>query len=263
MFGPKKKEEKQSEEKPIIYHDVYYMGGHILYPEPFPTAVVLWKHALEVKPDLYKDAAIVMRYEEIKEQQHEQNRAQKISDLSPSAVKATAGYLSDFVVMGHRHSFYVYLTGMIFYYGISLKSASEIVTLLCNVTNDEEKKSRLETLRLTYEKGLKGIPLKGGKSLADLISTTVSQYSRNKNMEAAKVTLEILRKIWSKDISIVAEPDEEGRKKLSQQVIEMLRPIISLLFKDGSDTAFAAIKTVLIGGGDINTLETKQQQIEI
>jgi hypothetical protein len=51
-----------------------------------------------------------------------------------------------------------------------------------------------------------------------------------------------LKGIWSKDIKIESE-DEEGKKKLSQKVIEILRPRISLLFKDGSDTPFAAINT--------------------
>ena len=160
-------------------------------------------------------------------------------DLSPGGIKASAGYLSDLVVQGHRHWFHNYLGGMMFYCQISFESASEVVSLLCDMTTDREKDSRLRSLELTYAKGKMGKALRGSTSLAGLIVNTVPSFREVENPSAAgKTIMDILKTIWQGDIkaNVVTDPDED--KKLSQRVIESLRPAISLLFKDDSDTAF-------------------------
>jgi hypothetical protein len=81
MFGRKKvkDKQKQQEEDLLVYWDVYYMGGHPLYPKPFPASVVICNHQLEVKSDVFKDdAEIVMRYGKIK----------NMTNLSDSQVRA-------------------------------------------------------------------------------------------------------------------------------------------------------------------------------
>jgi len=180
--------------------------------------------------------------EEVQEGSEEEKKKVQLYDLTKGGVRATVGYLSDLIQIGYRHYFYMYLSGWMFYHRISFESAFEIVSSLCDVTGDEEKEDRIETLRLTYEKGLQDEPLKGGGSLVKLIESEVEEYRDNK--EGLKNLFLLLLTIWSKDIALNGGPSDDGEdKKLSQKVIEMLRPWMASLFKDGSDTAFAAINT--------------------
>ncbi|MGC1133444.1 MAG: hypothetical protein WA941_11510 [Nitrososphaeraceae archaeon] len=68
MFGRKKVKDKQKQrkEKPVVYWDVDYVGGHIIYPEGFNASIVLWNHQMKIKHDTFDDADMVIRYEKIK-----------------------------------------------------------------------------------------------------------------------------------------------------------------------------------------------------
>lgn len=81
--------------------------------------------------------------------------------LSPSVIKATAGYFSEFVTKGYRNEFYLRFSGMMFHSRISEESAAQIIAELCAKTNDEESRARQITLTATYEKGFDGEEIEG------------------------------------------------------------------------------------------------------
>lgn len=119
--------------------------------------------------------------------------------LSPSIIKATAGYLSEFVTEGYRNEFYLRFSGMIFHSRISEKSAAQIIAELCAKTNDEESMARQITLTATYEKGFDGEEIEGAPKLAELIGQDIF---------SATLLLDNLKFMWRTDRKATQEKEE-------------------------------------------------------
>ena len=106
-----------------------------------------------------------------------------------------------------------------FFAGIALSSAKEIVQGLCDTTKDEETKERIKTLEYTYQRGIEGKKIEGAPPLVKLLSNT----NKNLNEYQAMIFVENLKSIWNNDkktkadsnskISKVKEENKEKDKK--------------------------------------------------
>jgi replicative DNA helicase Mcm len=90
--------------------------------------------------------------------------------LSDKTVKITIDYLSSYYEEGDRNNFALPFAGTAFHSNLSEETAISIMAGICEKTNDiDEKKSRINTIQTTYKKGINGIEITGGPTLAELI----------------------------------------------------------------------------------------------
>ena len=137
--------------------------------------------------------------------------------LSPSIIKATAGYLSEFVTKGYRNDFYLRFSGMMFHSRISEESATQILAELCAKTNDEESMARQITLTATYEKGFDGEEIEGAPKLAELIANKIA----GQDIFSATLLLDILKFMWRTDRK--AKRQREQTQLVNKSVSEAKR----------------------------------------
>lgn len=137
--------------------------------------------------------------------------------LSPSIIKATAGYLSEFLTKGYRNEFYLRFSGMMFHSRISEESATQIIAELCAKTNDEESMARQITLTATYEKGFDGEEIEGAPKLAELIANKIA----GQDIFSATLLLDNLKFMWRTDRK--AKRQREQTQLVNKSVSEAKR----------------------------------------
>ena len=139
-----------------------------------------------------------------KKQKNKDRVIKNLVVLSPSIIKATAGYLSEFVAKGYRNSFYICFSGMLFHSRISEGSAAQIIGALCAISADEESRSRQSTLTATYEKGFNGEEIEGAPKLAELIADKTA----GQDVFSATLLLDNLKYIWRTDRKVIQQKEE-------------------------------------------------------
>jgi hypothetical protein len=156
-------------EDPEFRYSAVGITDHILTNEIlYDLLVEMFKDCL-VNGKVVDDNTTTTKEEKKNHNSNKENKKRKNKDrviknqiiLSPSIIKATAGYLSEFVAKGYRNNFYVCFSGMLFHSRISEESAAQIIAGSCAKTNDEESRSRQFTLTATYEKGFDGEEIEG------------------------------------------------------------------------------------------------------
>ena len=100
------------------------------------------------------------------------NRAENslFKNLEVSKVTEIVSVLKEHYRAGSRDEMIFGITGLLFKNRVSLPSAKEIISTLCDSTNDEEKTSRLEVLKNTYMKGLNGEELKATSQVLKVLT---------------------------------------------------------------------------------------------
>ena len=128
-------------------------------------------------------------------------------DLTPQTIQISIDHLLPFYIDGDRNNFVFSFSGTAFHSHLSEESASSIVEGICDRTSDNEKQNRLVTVHSTYKNGIKGRCITGAPSLADLLGR-IKGY----NQSFVNGSIDILKKLWQKDISNKGNQDSENNK---------------------------------------------------
>lgn len=92
------------------------------------------------------------------------------NNLSDETIQTSVEYLKPYYKKDLRNSFALPFSGATWYVDVSEESALKILSGICDATNDDEKRSRLEVVSRTYERGYNGQPIQGGPTLVQIIS---------------------------------------------------------------------------------------------
>jgi hypothetical protein len=151
------------------------------------------------------------------------NTEQMISNLEPSYKE------------GHRDELVFGLSGLLFKNKVALVSAKNLLSTLCDRTNDEEKSNRIQVLENIYMKALNGDEITGATHLLE----TLTLICNNDEVTALKTfqhLSQILRSEKENNYNR-GDSDSDGssngfRDKTTQTLVKLVKEHTSLLFKD-------------------------------
>lgn len=140
-------------------------------------------------------------------------------DLSDEMISTTIAYFTPYYIVNHRNDFALAFSGPAWHAKISEDSAGKILSQLVDSTKDEEIKSRLLTLRATYEKAIRGESVTGGPILAELISQ-ISEC----DIDTARRKIASIQTLWREDI-LWQRKREQQEARNSERVISVSEAI--------------------------------------
>jgi DNA replicative helicase MCM subunit Mcm2 (Cdc46/Mcm family)/DNA polymerase elongation subunit (family B) len=155
--------------------------------------------------------------------------------LSNETIKTTLDYLTPYYEEGHRNNFALPFAGTAFHSRLSEDTAISIMEGICDRTNDiDEKKSRINTIKTTYKKGINGIEITGGPTLAELIVKL-----KNYNHTFARNIVSNLKELWQQDIA-------KGNKFENGESQQSLKEM-SVTHAKRSQYGYVKVKGTIIG----------------
>jgi DNA polymerase, archaea type len=167
-------------------------------------------------------------------------------NLSGQKVDYILSKLKKYYHQNHRDDIIFGLSGVLFKLHISLPSAKNLVNVLCDSINDEQKSSRLKVLEDTYLKGLNGKEITGSTHLIDVLARIISSNNNSdSNTSADNIVKDIVQVLKDDDDKQKEDFDDKNNDsdlRPSQTLIKLARENTSLFFKDQYDTAYAKIK---------------------
>ena len=164
------------------------------------------------------------------------NRAENVNNplfrnLEGSKVKEIVSVLKEHYRNGSRDEMIFGITGLLFKNKVSLSSAKEIINILCDSTNDEEKTGRLQVLRNTYMKGLNGEELKASSQVLKVLTLL-----HDGDEDTANKALQSLLQVISISNVEGEQDDDSGAKtkgsKTANLLIQLVQQNTLLFFKD-------------------------------
>ena len=103
--------------------------------------------------------------------------------------------MSPYYEKGDRNNFALPFAGTAFHSSLSEETAISIMEGVCDKTKDiDEKKSRINTFKATYKKGINGIEITGGPTLSELIVKL-----KNCDYSFARNIISNLKELWYQD----------------------------------------------------------------
>lgn len=160
------------------------------------------------------------------------NRAEHslFKNFEGSKVTEIVSVLKEHYRAGSRDEMIFGITGLLFKNGVSLPSANEIISTLCDSTNDEEKTSRLEVLKNTYTKGLNGEELKATSQVLKVLTLL------HGGEEASSKALQSILQIISVSDAEGEQDENNGAKTKDSKPANLLMQLVKqntiLFFKD-------------------------------
>jgi hypothetical protein len=133
---------------------------------------------------------------------------------------------------GHRNSIIFGLSGLLFKSHVSL--VSNIISRLCDCTNDEEKSSRLEVVNNTYLNGVDGREIKGTSQLLETLAAV-----NEGDKDYARCILENIPEIVGSKNG--EGKDDNNYASTAEILIQLAEESTSLFFKDQYNIAYAKI----------------------
>jgi hypothetical protein len=191
------------------------------------------------------------------------NRAENVNNslfknLEISKVKEIVSVLKEHYMDGSRDELIFGITGLLFKNKVSLPSAKEIIAILCDSTNDEEKTSRLEVLRNTYMKGLDGEQLKASSKVLEVLTLLHNGDGDTAN-KALQSLLQVIR-----DSSAEGEQDDDNGaetqgSKSANLLVQLVKQNTLLFFKDQYGVPNVMIKVA--NHAEIMSIQSKKIRV--
>jgi hypothetical protein len=135
---------------------------------------------------------------------------------------------------GHRDELVFGLSGLLFKNKVALVSAKNLLSTLCDRTNDEEKNSRIQVLENTYMKALNGDEISGATHLLDVLTLICNndEVTALKKLQHLSQILHSEKKNYNS-----GDSDNDGnsngfRDKTTQTLVKLIKDQTILLFKD-------------------------------
>jgi len=148
---------------------------------------------------------------------------QMISNLEPSYKE------------GHRDELVFGLSGLLFKNKVALVSAKNLLSTLCDRTDDEEKDSRIKVLENTYMKALNGDQITGATHLLEAL-TLICNNDEVTALKTLQQLSQVLRSEKENNYNS-GDSDNDGssngfRDKTTQMLVKLVKEHTLLLFKD-------------------------------
>jgi DNA polymerase elongation subunit (family B) len=169
-------------------------------------------------------------------------------NLTDEKIEYILSRLKDYFYKGQRDEIIFGFAGLLFKSKVSLSSAKNLVTILCNSTLDEQKNNRLEVLESTYLNGLNGKEITGSSHLVEILARTISGNNNNADniTSADKIVKDIIEVLNDDDNN---KQNEEANNKnndfdlnAAQSIIKLAKENASLFFNDQYNIAYAKVK---------------------
>jgi len=136
--------------------------------------------------------------------------------LTENDIEEIISQIKEYYRKGCRQNMTLGLSGLLYKSGVCLESAEKLVGALCNVSDDEEKTSRITTLRNTYTKDQRSELIVGTLLLSHLLNGFVGD-------EAANEILNNITSVWNKyKTPILTQLQDHIRQELQPHVVEIL-----------------------------------------
>jgi Bifunctional DNA primase/polymerase, N-terminal len=167
-------------------------------------------------------------------------------NLTDEKIQYILSKLRSYYHKNHRDDIIFGLSGVLFKSHISLASAKNLINVLCDSTDDEEKSSRLEVLENTYLNGLTGEEITGYKHLVYVLARIISKNNNgDNNTSADNIIKDIVQVLKDNDNKHKEDADDKNNDSdltPTQLLIKLVKENTSLLLKDQYDTPHAKIK---------------------
>jgi len=136
--------------------------------------------------------------------------------LTENDIEEIISQIKEYYRKACRQNMTLGLSGLLYKSGVCLESAEKLVGALCNVSDDEEKTSRITTLRNTYTKGQRSELIVGALLLSHLLNGFVAD-------EAANEILNNITSVWNKyKTPILTQLQDHILQELQPHVVEIL-----------------------------------------
>ena len=147
---------------------------------------------------------------------------------------------------GHRDELVFGKSGFLFKNKVSLVSAKNLLSTLCDRTNDEEKNSRIQVLENTYMKALNGDEISGATHLLEVL-TLICNNDKVTALAKLQHISQILRAGKDKNNNGRSGSDDNdngnnSHDKATQTLVKLIKENILLLFKDQYGIPHAKVK---------------------
>jgi hypothetical protein len=122
-------------------------------------------------------------------------RPKKIYSLSEETISALISLAGKYYTEGNHHKFTFHFGGMMWHAGISIESATDVITKLCQKAGDIEKLSkRIATIKDTYTKGGTGLTIAGTTEFINLV-----EHLTKCTKENAESVVRRIKFVWRVD----------------------------------------------------------------
>jgi DNA polymerase elongation subunit (family B) len=151
----------------------------------------------------------------------------------------------DYYKEGHRDELVFGLSGLLFKNKVSLVSAKNLLSTLCDRTNDEEKNSRIKVLENTYMKALNGDEISGASHVLEVL-TLVCNNDKSAALQILQQISDVLHTGREqndiKALDYGNDNNSDAQESVSQTLIKLIDENALLFFKDQHDIANVRIK---------------------
>src|SRR5215211_5779550 len=148
---------------------------------------------------------------------------------------------------GSRHDLVFGLSGLLFKNKISLPSAKQIISTLCDFTHDEEKTSRLQVLDNTYLKGLNGQEIKGISQFQKVLARVHSSNGDSEEDHSGQILKSINEVLNGGHKQNKNNNSRSNNFTPTRTLIQLAKQNTILFFKDQYGIAHAQIRVATHG----------------
>ncbi|HKG90174.1 MAG TPA: hypothetical protein VKA95_17805, partial [Nitrososphaeraceae archaeon] len=167
--------------------------------------------------------------------------------LQDDEIEQIISYVRASYDKGFRHDLVFGLSGLLFKNKISLLSARQLISTLCDFTHDEEKASRLQVLDNTYLKGLDGQEIKGISQLQKVLARIHGGNGDSEEDYSGQI-LESINEVLNRGHEQKRNNNSSNNHSTSTQtLIQLAKQNTTLSFKDRYGIAYAKIKVAAHG----------------
>lgn len=158
-----------------------------------------------------------------------------------TAIRNISNSLLQYWAKGRRHDLALTIAGYLYKNKVTVGVARCLVHYLAQITNDEELQKRLDAVNGTYDKKVEEVS--GYNRLLELVDENESIIHKIEEQldRLGHRFYDGNGDYHKRKDSAPDSKETDNVVKLSAKVIQMLEPMIELLFKNEFDTAFAAI----------------------
>jgi DNA polymerase elongation subunit (family B) len=145
---------------------------------------------------------------------------------------------------GHRDELIFGLSGLLFKNKVALISAKDLISTLCNSTNDEEKNSRIQVLENTYLKALNGDEISGATHVLEVL-TLVCNNDKSAALQILQQISDVLHTGREQNDKVLDYGDGNNSdvpETVSRTLIKLFDEKALLFFKDQHDIPNVRIK---------------------
>jgi hypothetical protein len=163
-------------------------------------------------------------------------------NLTDSKIERIIADIKDNYQKGYRDQIIFGFSGLLFKSKIALQSAKYTIARLCDITQDEEKSSRLKVVQDTYLKGLDGSEIKGATQLLDAFAEIHNEDQDYANQILTNICqiLDVKEEDWEHGNN--NGNDNNGNPSTAQLLIRLAQENTSQFFQDQYGIAYAKIK---------------------